>query len=204
MGYTHYWSYKNPVIEMGQLMNRKLEIHRNSSSWEEREQKNSLLPTHKSLSKRIIKHSDSFKKIKSELEHVLVSLQKEYDFKICGGLGEGEPRISETEVWFNGDGSLDLDHETFAFDLYETGYYKGVDDIKEDGVFGFCKTARKPYDIAVCVSLMVIKHHLGSDFSISSDGGLEDGWDEAIKYYEKYFERKAPKQLKNYLSKQNV
>ena len=30
---------------------------------------------------------------------------------------------------------------------------------------------------------------------------LEDGWDEAIKYYENYFKRSAPKQLKNYLKK---
>jgi hypothetical protein len=200
MGYTHYWDYKNPVIEMGQLMNEKVKIHRESSNYEERNKKLLSLPTHESLTKRIIKHTEAFKKIKSDLEHVLTCVQKDKNFKLCGGMGEGEPRISDLEVWFNGDASENLDHETFALELFETGNYKRVDET-EEGVFCFCKTNRKPYDFAVMISLMVIKHHLGSDFKISSDGCLEDGWDEAIQYYESYFKRKAPKQLVSYLTK---
>jgi hypothetical protein len=204
MGYTHYWNYKNPVIEMGQIMNKKLQIHRMSRDWVEREGKYQELPTHESNLKRIKKHIDGFKKIADDLNKILPEIQKDKDFKIKGGLGKGEPRISENEVWFNGDSDFELDHETFGIDLFETGNYRGVDDIGKDGVFGFCKTAHKPYDFAVMIALMVIKHHLGSDFSISSDGGLEDGWDEAIQYYESFFKRKAPKQLKNYFEKENV
>ena len=201
MGYTNYWVYKNPTIEMGQLMNEKVKIQRESSNYEERNKKLLSLPTHESLTKRIIKHTEAFKKIKSDLEHVLTCVQKDKNFKLCGGMGEGEPRISDLEVWFNGDASENLDHETFALELFETGNYKRVDETDKEGVFCFCKTNRKPYDFAVMISLMVIKHHLGSDFKISSDGCLEDGWDEAIQYYESYFKRKAPKQLVSYLTK---
>ena len=201
MGYTNYWVYKNPTIEMGQLMNEKVKIQRESSNYEERNKKLLSLPTHESLTKRIIKHTEAFKKIKSDLEHVLTCVQKDKNFKLCGGMGEGEPRISDLEVWFNGDASESLDHETFALELFEIDNYKRVDETDKEGVFCFCKTNRKPYDFAVMISLMVIKHHLGSDFKISSDGCLEDGWDEAIQYYESYFKRKAPKQLVSYLTK---
>ncbi len=203
MGYTHYWNYKNPAIELGQIMNKKVQIHRMSRDWVEREAKYQELPTHESILKRIKKHTDGFKKIADELNKILPELQKDKEFVLKGGMGKGEPRISENEVWFNGDSDFELDHETFAIDLFETGNYRGVDDIEKEGVFGFCKTNYKPYDIAVCISLMVIKHHLGSDFSIGSDGGYEE-WNEAIKYYESYFKRKAPKQLMNYLTKENV
>jgi hypothetical protein len=201
MGYTHYWDYKNPVIEMGQLMNEKVKIHRESSNYMERNNLLEKLPTHDSLVKRIIKQTEAFKKIKSDLEHVLSCIQKDKNFKLCGGFGEGEPRITDTEVWFNGDASEDLDHETFALELFETGNYRTVDETDKEGVYCFCKTNRKPYDFAVMISLMVIKHHLGSDFKISSDGCLEDGWNEAIQYYESYFKRKASKQLVSYLTK---
>ena len=201
MGYTNYWVYKNPTIEMGQLMNEKVKIQRESSNYEERNKKLLSLPTHESLTKRIIKHTEAFKKIKSDLEHVLTCVQKDKNFKLCGGMGEGEPRISDLEVWFNGDASENLDHETFALELFEIDNYKRVDETDKEGVFCFCKTNRKPYDFAVMISLMVIKHHLGSDFKISSDGCLEDGWDEAIQYYESYFKRKAPNQLVSYLTK---
>ena len=39
------------------------------------------------------------------------------------------------------------------------------------------KTARKPYDAAVCACLIVLHHHFGKSYSVSSDGGDgDDGW----------------------------
>lgn len=35
---------------------------------------------------------------------------------------------------------------------------------------GFCKTARKPYDVCVVACLVVLKHYLGNSFNWSSDG----------------------------------
>lgn len=40
--------------------------------------------------------------------------------------------------------------------------------------FAFCKTARKPYDVAVTACLSVLKYRLGELISVSSDGNAED------------------------------
>lgn len=64
---------------------------------------------------------------------------------------------------------------------------------------GFCKTARKPYDIVVCEVLLVLKHHYGNNiFELDSDGfgvGREDFyndicdgcWNEAIQEVKSLF-----------------
>ena len=88
-----------------------------------------------------------------------------YDDKPCiirGGLGEGKPMINESEVWFNGDAKTEMDHETFDIKWYPDG---GFDK-------GFCKTARKPYDLLVCVSLLAMNEAFkGTEaFNFSSDG----------------------------------
>lgn len=45
------------------------------------------------------------------------------------------------------------------------------------GWFDFCKTARKPYDAAVCACLVAFRHHFGGAFAVSSDGDDYDaGW----------------------------
>lgn len=81
---------------------------------------------------------------------------------IRGGLGEGTPMINESEVWFNGDEKTKMSHETFGIRWFPSG----------GEVKGFCKTARKPYDILVCVSLLAFKHAFDNPdvFSFSSDG----------------------------------
>jgi hypothetical protein len=43
--------------------------------------------------------------------------------------------------------------------------------------FAFCKTAFKPYDLAVTAFLIVCKHHLGKKINISSDGEDKDWFD---------------------------
>lgn len=202
MGYTHYGYYKNPVIELAKLIDKKVEIHRQGHSWAEIKFATDKLPSHDSLTKKIAKHVEAFKKIKSDLEHILPCVQKDKDFVLCNGNGKGNPEITDTIICFNGDASTENDFETFSLKLFESPRYEKINETKDD-VFIFCKTARQPYDIAVCLSLMVIKHHLGSDFRISSDGNFEE-WNEAIKYYESYFKRKAPKQLITYFKKEAV
>ena len=88
-----------------------------------------------------------------------------------GGLGEGEPIFNETEIWFNGDEKKGLDHETFGIT------WKG------EGGFDFCKTARKPYDLAVCFCLLSFHNHFPREiFQLSSDGGEEE-WQKALDLY---------------------
>jgi hypothetical protein len=45
--------------------------------------------------------------------------------------------------------------------------------------FHFCKTAYKPYDLAVQVCLVIAAHHLGDAILVSSDGSQEQ-WQDAI------------------------
>ncbi len=50
----------------------------------------------------------------------------------------------------------------------------------EEDFWGFCKTARKPYDTVVVACLIVLKARLGKHFEVSSDG-YSDDWQEGLK-----------------------
>lgn len=77
--------------------------------------------------------------------------------KIGGGDGRGFPKIDEDVVCLNGYGEQDS---------YETFY------LEREGrhTHGFCKTARKPYDIVVCCFLLAFKKVFGKEFIYTSDG----------------------------------
>ena len=83
-------------------------------------------------------------------------LQFEYNEKLppMNDITVDDKGVPKNIIRFNGieeDG-----HETFYI---SSGF--------EDG-FNFCKTNRKPYDIAVCECLIIFKHFLNAD--VSSDG----------------------------------
>jgi len=84
------------------------------------------------------------------------------------------PEVTNERIRFNGKG--DDGYETFLFTL-------GSD-------FGFCKTAMKPYDIAVCECLIVLGAHLPKA-EISSDGiydnRIDPGWQQAIQNVRDHF-----------------
>ena len=82
-----------------------------------------------------------------------------------------DKKITLTRVAFNGGG--ELGHETLAISL-------GME-------WDFCKTARKPYDVAVCMTLLSIKYHTPYA-SIRSDGNLKE-WGQAIRLWNKLFDR---------------
>lgn len=70
-----------------------------------------------------------------------------------------EPIIAPTYICFNGKD--DEGHETFSIDV-------------DDPSWDFCKTACKPYDIAVCKILLLLACHYGSDHvRVTSDGFAE-------------------------------
>lgn len=83
--------------------------------------------------------------------------------------------INNERVNLNGDEKEGLDHETF----YLTKDYPR---------FNFCKTARKPYDLAVCSLLLLANEHMPGHHDISSDGDPED-WQEALEFNEEIFKR---------------
>lgn len=81
---------------------------------------------------------------------------------------------NSNELFFNGIG--ELAHETFVLSRISNG--RLYDDEDPKGYFSFCKTARKPYDIAVCSALIIAKKHFDSLIDVDSDGTNED-WKEA-------------------------
>ena len=114
------------------------------------------------------------RRITKEYQNII---QREYD-------EPGEPIIDKDIIIFNG---IDDDgHETF---------------VVESNSRGFCKTARKPYDLPVCEVLLVLLHHYKGKFDLSSDGfwvskeefrrkGLDGNWGYALKNVEKKFDYK--------------
>ena len=82
-----------------------------------------------------------------------------------GGNGEGEPIFSDTLVLFNGDRKTNKDYESCCIEL----------DMPDTFSFDFCKTARMPYDVAVCLTLLCFRKAFGKDFSYRSDGSITAG-----------------------------
>lgn len=74
----------------------------------------------------------------------------------------------------------DCSHETFSLPriLPKDGYRSALDAKDEAGrIFGFTKTAYKPYDIAVTAVLIIAKKHLGDLINVKSDGDDKDWFD---------------------------
>ena len=124
--------------------------------------------------------NDGCKKFKSAVELLKSCLEKvpkeldieRYDYKTNSFV---EPTFDSRNIIFNGDASSGYDHESF---------YVTLDDDDDDFEFNFCKTARKPYDVAVCLALLCLKKEFDDDFSYSSDGTIDNyGWKLAIKIF---------------------
>ena len=115
--------------------------------------------------KKFAKAVELLKKCIAKVELELEDNDCKIPFVLKGGNGKGEPIFTNGLVCFNGDASLGYDHETFYLALNNDNYE-----------FDFCKTARKPYDVAVCLTLLCFKKTFGEDFSYSSDSKDADGW----------------------------
>ena len=85
-----------------------------------------------------------------------------------------KPVLNGAKIRFNGIG--EDGHETFYI-MRKDKPATWADGQKT--VFGFCKTARKPYDKYVVASLILAKIHLGNEITLSSDGDLDD-WKEGL------------------------
>ena len=73
----------------------------------------------------------------------------------------------------------DCSHETFYLEQKSDPATAWSDEGAKEKYFQFCKTAYKPYDLAVNVCLVIAKRHLKDDIAISSDGEITD-WEEAM------------------------
>lgn len=144
MGYTHYWTYNPNAIKDTEELRKKFRI---ASSL--------IKQAYKAIKKNKFLHKGQ-----------AGGYYDEYPCIIRGGLGKGTPMINESQVWFNGNEKIGMDHETFDIKWYPEG------GISKD----FCKTTRKPYDFLVCFSLLAFKHSFNDYkvFHFSSDGDNSD------------------------------
>ena len=107
-----------------------------------------------------------------------------YDCRtVCGTL-----RIPLADA--DGMGYPNFDAEYIALngrepDVYEAFYIDRVFSLNAGDTpdelgryFDFCKTERRPYDLAVQCCLIVLKHYFGDQFKVTSDGTAED-WAQA-------------------------
>jgi hypothetical protein len=92
---------------------------------------------------------------------------------------DDEPIVNDREIRFNG--REDDGHETFL--------------LKKDAKgFQFCKTARKPYDMAVGLVLLLAKANGKDVIEVQSDGLWDDDseWVPIRSVYKEIFGRKPP------------
>ena len=111
-----------------------------------------------------------FKTVLPQFVNVLTqTVDPEYDQSL---------KMDNQLVIFNGIG--DNAHETFYFErvIQKAEFEQFRDDTTKTHLFNFTKTARKPYDIAVCSALIIAKKHFGEDIFVSSDGNNEE-WTES-------------------------
>jgi len=93
------------------------------------------------------------------------------------------PEVNSEHIRFNG--WQDEGHETFMVTREVPDAPSWSPDSDES--FDFCKTARKPYDVAVCLVLLSMTRHAPKSFRISSDGDWDVEWSEARKIYKDMF-----------------
>jgi hypothetical protein len=122
------------------------------------------------------------------------------DIQIGDGMGDGnDPTFNQNEICFNG---VDEDsHETFRVERDHSHILADQTDSwgkiiqekwkKEQEIFGFTKTNRKPYDLLVTAVLALYKHHFGDKVEISGDGGFQ-GFKEGVNLVNETLNYKIP------------
>jgi hypothetical protein len=124
---------------------------------------------------------EQFNKVVEEVKKIHSNLPKRttsaggyysrHHVKIMGGSGVGEPIFTEKEIRFNGCRKNRTNHDTMSIALGES--------CDSD----FCKTARKPYDLLVCCTLIALANNLPAEvFGFESNGDFDD-WEPAIDLY---------------------
>lgn len=114
---------------------------------------------------------DSWDKFLGDFRLILPNFESTLDIQ-----GDQKLEHDKDVIFLNGIG--ELAHESFLLERVTdiTGFTQRDED--NGLIFKFCKTAQKPYDIAVCSALIIAKKHFGESIRISSDGENHD-WQEA-------------------------
>jgi hypothetical protein len=155
MGYTHYW-YRPEELAQDRYRLLAADI--------------------RSMLSRLPEHSTS-----------AGSYYADSPLIIRGANGKGMPEITDTWIAFNGNDEQGqhLGHETMFFPrIYIPEAWEGP--YAEQGMyFQFCKTARKPYDLLVCATLLAAKFHFPM-IGVYIDGDSQD-WAASVAWYRSCF-----------------
>ena len=124
-------------------------------------------------------------RIAEDLEHWLVQVT----IPLAGPDGHGAPILGPDRIEFNG-------HGTEAYESFHYPPSPPASELAELRNFDFCKTNRQEYDLHVCAALLTIKHYLGSEIHISSDGTAGSPlWQQAIDLYDRVFPGRTARAL---------
>ena len=202
MGYTIYFRINNPVKNLVEHSASLREIWYSKDSYERKCILSSRIPEHKTDVEAIDKYLQAFKRIVADTKKLYANLPpnttsagggyENNPLTIKGADGTGEPLFCPYDgIIFNGDSSIDMDHETLCLIPFDT-----------DNLNFFCKTARKPYDLLVKAVLISAKRHFGKNMTLDSDGEISD-WKETIQLYQDTLKRKVNKHWFKEIRKSN-
>lgn len=93
------------------------------------------------------------------------------------------PTVDPNLIRFNG--WMDKGHETFYLTRVKPDNPTWDPTATES--FDFCKTNRKPYDIAVMLVLLSMKRHAPDTVRVASNGDWDNEWAEARRVYKSLF-----------------
>jgi hypothetical protein len=134
-------------------------------------------------SKAKTRTGEAFSKALLEIKNYK-NLLESRGLRVKGPMGDGDPILNEDVIAYNGDDARGQSHETFGVEREFQA--------QRDG-FSFCKTARKPYDTLVCLSLITLFEAFGDRdvFSYCSDGDDSD-WTESYAVYREVNGKEPP------------
>ena len=92
------------------------------------------------------------------------------EIPLAGFDGTGSARVEDAHIVFNGKAPAHCEPFEIARVEFDR---RGRQEVRS-----FCKTEHLPYDLCVQASLIVLKHHIGRDLSVTSDGNDVE-WDAA-------------------------
>lgn len=127
----------------------------------------------------------TWKKITSDAQKIVDHLKNELPSMKLGSDDPNGQMFNNERINLN---DIHYGHETFYLPKEESGFH-------------FCKTAQKPYDLAVCSILLLVHHYAPNHYDISSDGTSED-WAEAVDFNARKlgYAYKLPPALQDYES----
>jgi len=150
--------------------------------------------------------SDAFRQIRADFEKLVLPLA-DLGCPIAGPDGTGVPEITDNYIQFNGVRDCGHEKVECPVVLFPTKYAYGIGSAASSRLIdtplmtftmmrrcvgqcchedfllgkhytaGWCKTAFKPYDVAVTAALLIAKHHWGETFEITSCGPNAQWWD---------------------------